>query len=75
MFQSVEFRLCTVAFAGLAVWSARFPAWAFSQENLKGGLDSSAFSDADDQVKNFGSAARPFGPMARSCSSELSEAH
>jgi hypothetical protein len=61
MFQSVEFRLGTLAFAGLAVWLASNPAWAFSQEKLIGGLNSPAFSDADDQVKNFGSAARPFG--------------
>ena len=65
MFQLVEFRLATLTlFAGLAAsWGAGSPAWAFSQENLKrGGADSSAFSDPGDQVKNFGSGSRPFGP-------------
>ena len=62
MLQSVVFRLATLAlFAGLAAWGAGSPAWAFSQENLRGGADSSAFSDPDDQVKNFGRGARPFG--------------
>jgi hypothetical protein len=63
MFQSAEFRPATLAlFAGLAGWLASSPAWAFSQENLRGGADSSSFSEPDDQVKNFGSGARPFGP-------------
>jgi hypothetical protein len=63
MFQSAEFRLATLAlFVGLAGWLASSPAWAFSQENLRGGADSSSFSDPDDQVKNFGSGGRLFGP-------------
>jgi hypothetical protein len=37
-------------------------ACAFSQENLRGGADNSAFTDPDNQVRNFGSGAQPFGP-------------
>jgi hypothetical protein len=35
----------------VAVWLATSPAWAFSQENLRGGADTSAFTDPDNQVK------------------------
>ena len=63
MFQSAEFRLATLAFAGLAVWLASSPACAFSQENLRSGeVGNPAFADPGDQVKNFGTGARPFGP-------------
>ena len=63
MSQSAEFRLAALGLsAGLAVWLATSPAWAFTQENLRGGGDNSAFTDPDNPVKNFGSGARPFGP-------------
>ena len=62
MFQSAEFRLATLALsAGLAAWLASSPACAFSQENLRGGADNSAFTDPHNQVKNFGSGAHLFG--------------
>jgi hypothetical protein len=64
MFQSVEFRLATLTlFAGLAAWGAPSPAWAFSQENLRGGADSSAFSDPGDQdFRQRLASARPQWP-------------
>jgi hypothetical protein len=39
---------------------ATSPACACSQENLQGGGDNSAFTDPDNQVKNFG--GRAHGP-------------
>jgi hypothetical protein len=64
MFQSAELRLAALAFStGLAVWLASSPSRAFSQENLRsGGVGNPAFADPGDQVKNFRSGARPFGP-------------
>jgi hypothetical protein len=37
---------------------ATSPACACSQENLQGGGDNSAFTDPDNQVKNFGGRAQ-----------------
>jgi hypothetical protein len=63
MVQSIARWLGTLgSSAGLAIWLATSPAWAFSQENLRGGADNSAFSDQDNQAKNFGSGAHLFGP-------------
>jgi hypothetical protein len=63
MFQSAARWLATLGLsAGLAIWLATSLACAFSQENLRGGGANSAFTDPDNQVKNFGSGAHPFGP-------------
>ena len=64
MFQWAELRLAALAFStGLAVWLASSPFRAFSRENLRsGGVGNPAFADPGDQVKNFRSGARPFGP-------------
>ena len=63
MFQSAARWLAMLGLsAGLAIWLATSLACAFSQENLRGGGANSAFTDPDNQVKNFGSGAHPFGP-------------
>jgi hypothetical protein len=63
MFQSAARWLATLGLsAGLAIWLATSLACAFSQENLRGGGANSAFTDPDNQVKNFGNGAHPFGP-------------
>jgi len=48
----------------IAVVSVTAPAArAFTQENLSvSGNGNSRFADPDDQVKNFGQGAQPFGP-------------
>jgi hypothetical protein len=48
--------------ATVSIWLATSPVWAFSQEDLRGGADNSAFTNPDNQVKNFGSGAHLFGP-------------
>jgi hypothetical protein len=63
MFQSAARWLAMLGLsAGLAIWLATSLACAFSQENLRGGGANSAFTDPDNQVKNFGNGAHPFGP-------------
>ena len=63
MFQSAARWLATLGLsAGLAIWLATSPACAFSQENIRGGGDNSAFADPDNQAKNFGSGAHPLSP-------------
>ena len=56
-------RFTTLAlFAVIAVSLTAVSARAFTQENLSVGGSNSAFADPDDQVKNFGHGAQPFGP-------------
>jgi hypothetical protein len=64
MFRSAVLRLVVTLglSAGVAAWLPANHACAFSQENLRGGADNSAFTDPDNQVRNFGSGAQPFGP-------------
>jgi hypothetical protein len=63
VFQSAELQRATLGWpAGSAVCFATSPACAFSQENIRGGADHLAFTDPDNQAKNFGSGAHPFGP-------------
>ncbi len=64
MLRSTQLRLATFAlFAVAAVSLTAASAQAFTQENLStGGVGNSAFADPDDQVKNFGHGAQPFGP-------------
>lgn len=55
--------LAAAAVAIAAVALGGPPARAFTQENLSGtnADGSSRFADPDDQVKNFGGGAQPFG--------------
>ena len=64
MFQSAARWLATLGLsAGLAIWLATSLACAPSVRKIsESGGDNSAFTDPDNQVKNFGSGAHPFGP-------------
>jgi hypothetical protein len=60
---TLRLTLCfTAAVAIAAIMLSGLAARAFTQENLSvGGDGSSRFADPDNQVKNFGQGARPFG--------------
>jgi len=60
---TLRLTLYVAAALAIAAVTLRGPAaQAFTQENLSvGGDGSSRFADPDDQVKNFGQGARPFG--------------
>ncbi len=59
-----QLRFATFAlFVMTAVSLTATTARAFTQENLNvGGTGNSAFADPDNQVRNFGRGAQPFGP-------------
>jgi len=61
--RSTQLRFATLAlFAAAAVSLTTVSAQAFSQENLNiSGAGNSRFADPDDQVRNFGRGAQPFG--------------
>jgi hypothetical protein len=63
MFRSTQIRLAVIGLFAVAVVSLTAASvWAFSQQNLgSGGGGNSTFADPDEQVNNFGQAARPFG--------------
>ncbi|HMK70603.1 MAG TPA: hypothetical protein VK442_06485 [Xanthobacteraceae bacterium] len=53
---------CAVTLAIAAVAFTNLSARAFTMENLNANPDgNSRFADPDDQVKNFGQSAQPFG--------------
>jgi hypothetical protein len=60
MLRLMQLHLAAVALAIAAV-AAAAPARAFTQENLSAGQGGQNFADPDDQVKNFGQGAMPFG--------------
>ena len=64
MFRSTQLRFAAIVlFAVAAVSLTAVSAKAFSQENLNiSGAGNSRFADPDDQVRNFGRGAQPFGP-------------
>ncbi len=63
MLRSTQLHFAAVVLAIAAVSINAPAARAFTQENLStSGNGSSTFADPDDQVKNFGQGAQPFGP-------------
>ncbi len=63
MLRSTQLHLAAVVLAIAAVSMTAPAARAFTQENLGvNGNGNSTFADPDDQVKNFGQGAQPFGP-------------
>jgi hypothetical protein len=64
MLRLTQLRFAAVALLAVAVvLLSAASARAFTQENLRpGGDGNSTFADPDDQVKNFGQSAQPFGP-------------
>lgn len=60
MLRLMQLHLAAIVLA-LAALAAAAPAHAFTQENLSAGQGGDRFADPDDQVKNFGQGATPFG--------------
>jgi len=63
MLRSTQLHFAAIVLAIAAVSMTAPAARAFTQENLNvNGNGNSRFADPDDQVKNFGQGAQPFGP-------------
>jgi hypothetical protein len=61
MLRLMQLHVAAVALAIAAVFMSAPAARAFTQENLNSSGYGSKFADPDDQVKNFGQGATPFG--------------
>jgi hypothetical protein len=62
MLRWAQLRLAAAALAVAVILLTAPSVWAFTMENLSGSSDgNSRFADPDDQVKNFGQGAQPFG--------------
>jgi hypothetical protein len=61
--RSTQLHFAALALAIAAISLAAPAARAFTQENFNASVGgNSRFADPDDQVKNFGQGAQPFGP-------------